>query len=144
MSNGFIVQIIGAVVDIEFPQNAVPQVYDALKVVSEGQGQGLVLEVQQQIGGGVVRCITMGSSDGLRRGLEVVNSGKDPGTGRYLDPGPYHERTGRPHRRKGSDRRRKRWSIHREAPATKISPTAGTAGDRHQGYRPGMSVRQGW
>ena len=64
MSNGFIVQIIGAVVDIEFPQNAVPQVYDALKVVSEGQGQGLVLEVQQQIGGGVVRCITMGSSDG--------------------------------------------------------------------------------
>ena len=47
MSNGFIVQIIGAVVDIEFPQNAVPQVYDALKVVSEGQGQGLVLEVQQ-------------------------------------------------------------------------------------------------
>ena len=76
MSNGFIVQIIGAVVDIEFPQNAVPQVYDALKVISEGQGQGLVLEVQQQIGGGVVRCITMGSSDGLRRGLEVVNSGK--------------------------------------------------------------------
>ena len=125
MSNGFIVQIIGAVVDIEFPQNAVPQVYDALKVVSEGQGQGLVLEVQQQIGGGVVRCITMGSSDGLRRGLEVVNSGKaiqvPVGTstlGRIMNV------LGDPIDEKGPIGEEERWSIHREAPATKISPTA--------------------
>ena len=118
MSNGFIVQIIGAVVDIEFPQNAVPQVYDALKVVSEGQGQGLVLEVQQQIGGGVVRCITMGSSDGLRRGLEVVNSGKSiqvpVGTatlGRIMNV------LGEPIDEKGPIGEDECWSIHRAAPS---------------------------
>ena len=118
MSNGFIVQIIGAVVDIEFPQNAVPQVYDALKVISEGQGQGLVLEVQQQIGGGVVRCITMGSSDGLRRGLEVVNSGKaiqvPVGTstlGRIMNV------LGEPIDEKGPIGEEERWPIHREAPS---------------------------
>lgn len=75
MSTGTVVQVIGAVVDVEFPQDAVPQVYDALKIVGEGPCNGLVLEVQQQLGGGVVRTIAMGSSDGLRRGLEVVNSG---------------------------------------------------------------------
>ena len=74
MSTGKIVQIIGAVVDIEFPQDSVPKVYDALKVTSESQNQGLVMEVQQQIGGGVVRAIAMGSSEGLQRGLEVVNT----------------------------------------------------------------------
>ena len=118
MSNGFIVQIIGAVVDIEFPQDAVPQVYDALKVVSEGQGQGLVLEVQQQIGGGVVRCITMGSSDGLRRGLEVVNSGKSiqvpVGTatlGRIMNV------LGEPIDEKGPIGEEECWSIHRAAPS---------------------------
>jgi F-type H+/Na+-transporting ATPase subunit beta len=75
MSTGTVVQVIGAVVDVEFPQDAVPQVYDALKITGEGACNGLVLEVQQQLGGGVVRSIAMGSSDGLRRGLEVVNSG---------------------------------------------------------------------
>ena len=71
MSTGTVVQVIGAVVDVEFPHDAVPQVYDALEIKSEG----LVLEVQQQLGGGVVRTIAMGSSDGLRRGIEVVNTG---------------------------------------------------------------------
>ena len=61
MSTGKVVQIIGAVVDVEFAQDAVPQVYDALKV-TEGDLSGLVLEVQQQLGGGVVRAIAMGSS----------------------------------------------------------------------------------
>ncbi|MDU5840593.1 MAG: F0F1 ATP synthase subunit beta, partial [Haemophilus parainfluenzae] len=56
MSAGKIVQIIGAVIDVEFPQDAVPKVYDALKVES-----GLTLEVQQQLGGGVVRCIALGT-----------------------------------------------------------------------------------
>ncbi|MDG3086752.1 F0F1 ATP synthase subunit beta [Vibrio hannami] len=73
MATGKIVQIIGAVVDVEFPQGDVPRVYDALNVV-EAQ-ERLVLEVQQQLGGGVVRCIVMGSSDGLRRGLAVENTG---------------------------------------------------------------------
>ena len=71
MSSGNIVEIIGAVVDVQFPREDVPKVYDALKV-SEG---GLTLEVQQQMGDGVVRCIAMGSSDGLRRGVEVSNTG---------------------------------------------------------------------
>ncbi|MFV0575837.1 MAG: F0F1 ATP synthase subunit beta [Vibrio sp.] len=73
MATGKIVQIIGAVVDVEFPQDSVPRVYDALNVTEAKER--LVLEVQQQLGGGVVRAIVMGSSDGLRRGLEVVNTG---------------------------------------------------------------------
>ncbi len=71
MSQGKIVQIIGAVVDVEFPRNAIPKVYDALKLV-EGD---LTLEVQQLLGDGVVRTIAMGSSDGLKRGLAVTNTG---------------------------------------------------------------------
>ena len=73
MAQGKIIQIIGAVVDVEFPRDAVPHIYDALKLV---EGGALVLEVQQQLGDGVVRSIAMGSSDGLQRGLLVVNTGK--------------------------------------------------------------------
>jgi len=71
MSAGNIVEIIGAVVDVEFPRDSVPKIYDALKVESED----LTLEVQQQLGDGVVRTIAMGSTDGVRRGLEVLNTG---------------------------------------------------------------------
>ena len=71
MSSGKIVQIIGAVVDVEFPADSIPKVFNAL-VVDE---TGLTLEVQQQIGDGVVRCIAMGSSDGLRRSLPVTDTG---------------------------------------------------------------------
>ena len=71
MSSGKIVQIIGAVVDVEFPHDAMPKIYDALMVTEVG----LTLEVQQQLGNGVVRTIAMGSSDGLRRDLSVTNSG---------------------------------------------------------------------
>lgn len=69
MATGKIVRVIGAVVDVEFPQDAVPRVYDALEVMNGKESP--VLEVQQQLGGGIVRTIAMGSSDGLRRGLEV-------------------------------------------------------------------------
>jgi F-type H+-transporting ATPase subunit beta len=71
MSSGRIVQIIGAVIDVEFPRDAVPQVYDALKV----DEVNLTLEVQQQLGDGVVRTIAMGSSEGVKRGLAVDNTG---------------------------------------------------------------------
>ena len=71
MSQGKIVQIIGAVVDVEFPRNAIPRVYDALAVAESG----LTLEVQQQLGDGVVRTIAMGTTDGLKRGFDVVNTG---------------------------------------------------------------------
>ena len=70
MSSGRIVQIIGAVVDVEFPRDSVPKVYDALNVGKTG----LTLEVQQQLGDGVVRSIAMGSSEGLSRGLDVDNT----------------------------------------------------------------------
>jgi F-type H+-transporting ATPase subunit beta len=71
MSNGKIVQIIGAVVDVEFPRNALPGVFEALKMESPE----LTLEVQQQLGDGVVRAIAMGSTDGLRRGMDVLATG---------------------------------------------------------------------
>lgn len=75
MSLGKVVQIIGAVVDIEFPQNSVPAVYDAVNI-TDGDLAGLTLEVQQQLGGGVVRGIALGTTDGLRRGATVQNTGK--------------------------------------------------------------------
>ncbi len=72
MSTGNIVEVIGAVVDVEFPRDSVPKVYDALNIAD---ADNLTLEVQQQLGDGIVRTIAMGSSEGLRRGLEVSNSG---------------------------------------------------------------------
>jgi F-type H+-transporting ATPase subunit beta len=71
MAQGKIVQCIGAVVDVEFPRDQMPRVYDALKL----EGTALTLEVQQQLGDGVVRTIALGSSDGLRRGVTVRNTG---------------------------------------------------------------------
>jgi len=90
------VQCIGAVVDIEFPREAMPNVYDALKLSEEASGglveDGLTLEVEQQLGDGVVRCIALGSTDGLRRGMKVDGTGAPisvpvgPGTlGRIMD-----------------------------------------------------------
>ncbi|TKB46393.1 F0F1 ATP synthase subunit beta [Thalassotalea mangrovi] len=117
MSAGKIVSVIGAVVDVEFPQNAVPQVYDAL-TITEGDLAGRVLEVQQQLGGGIVRTIAMGSSDGLRRGLNVENSGNPiqvpVGTatlGRIMDV------LGNPIDEAGDIATEERWTIHREAPS---------------------------
>lgn len=116
MATGKIVQIIGAVVDVEFPQDSVPKVYDALNVV--GTAESLVLEVQQQLGGGVVRTITMGSSDGLRRGATVENTGRaievPVGTktlGRIMNV------LGEPIDEKGAIGEEERYAIHREAPS---------------------------
>ncbi|XBC41798.1 MAG: F0F1 ATP synthase subunit beta [Buchnera aphidicola (Kaburagia rhusicola rhusicola)] len=71
MTTGNIVQIIGAVIDVEFPYNAVPKIYNALSV--KNHNIDLILEVQQQLGSGIVRTIAMGSSDGLKRGLSVID-----------------------------------------------------------------------
>ncbi|WP_348666349.1 F0F1 ATP synthase subunit beta [Arsenophonus symbiont of Ornithomya chloropus] len=71
MNTGKIIQIIGSIVDVEFPQDSMPKIYYMLKV--DNGNKKLVLEVQQHLGGGVVRCIAMGSSDGLKRGLTVIN-----------------------------------------------------------------------
>ena len=113
MSAGKIVQIIGAVIDVEFPQDAVPKVYDALNVET-----GLTLEVQQQLGGGVVRCIALGASDGLKRGLKVENTNAPiqvpVGTktlGRIMNV------LGDPIDEQGPIGEEERWSIHRSAPS---------------------------
>ena len=71
MVEGKIVQCIGAVVDVEFPREGIPKVYDALKM----DNSELTLEVQQQLGDGIVRTIALGSSDGLKRGMVIKNTG---------------------------------------------------------------------
>ena len=70
MSTGTVIQIIGAVIDVEFPKENLPKIYDALEV----EENGLVLEVQQQLGDGIVRTIAMGASEGLQRGVAVKNT----------------------------------------------------------------------
>ena len=113
MSSGRVVQIIGAVIDVEFPRDAVPQVYDALKVSEKD----LTLEVQQQLGDGVVRAIAMGSSEGLSRGLNVENTGAPIAVpvgqatlGRIMDV------LGNPIDERGPIGEEERSSIHRTAP----------------------------
>src|SRR6188474_1149572 len=78
-TSGTIVQCIGAVIDVEFPREGMPKVYDALTLEDSGAKsfaeKGLTFEVEQQLGDGVVRCIALGSSDGLRRGMKVTATG---------------------------------------------------------------------
>jgi F-type H+-transporting ATPase subunit beta len=122
MSSGKIVQIIGAVVDVEFPTESIPKIYDALLV--KGEGINTTLEVQQQIGDGVVRTIALGSTDGLKRGLQVDNTGAPisvpvgEGTlGRIMNV------LGEAIDEKGDIETDEKWSIHREAPTfTELSP----------------------
>ncbi|MBI5450232.1 MAG: F0F1 ATP synthase subunit beta [Gammaproteobacteria bacterium] len=113
MSAGKIVQIIGAVVDAEFPRGSMPKVYDAL-VVNDA---GLTLEVQQQLGDGVVRTIALGSTDGLKRGMKTTNTGdaiKVPvGTGTL---GRIMDVLGNPVDDAGPVKCETRWPIHRASP----------------------------
>ena len=118
---GKIVQCIGAVVDVEFPRDAMPRIYDALKM----EGTALTLEVQQQLGDGIVRTIALGSSDGLRRGMMVKNTGEaiavpvGLGTlGRIMDV------LGNPIDEVGPILSDKTSTIHRKAPAyDELSPS---------------------
>lgn len=114
MSSRRIVQIIGAVIDVEFPRDKVPSVYEALKVV----GAETTLEVQQQLGDGVVRTIAMGSTEGLKRGLDVNSSGKAISVpvgkatlGRIMDV------LGNPIDEAGPIGEEEQWEIHRPAPS---------------------------
>jgi len=114
MSQGKIVQIIGAVVDVEFPRESVPKVYHALKV----DNTEITLEVQQQLGDGVVRCIALGSTDGLKRNLVATNTERaisvpvGAGTlGRIMDV------LGRPIDEAGPVAASDTWEIHRSAPS---------------------------
>jgi|TARA_B100000678_G_scaffold109455_1_gene91629 F-type H+-transporting ATPase subunit beta len=122
MSTGNIVEIIGAVVDVEFPRESVPKIYEALTV----SDTDLTLEVQQQLGDGVVRTIAMGSSDGLKRGIEVNNTGApitvpvgEVALGRILDV------LGRPVDEEGPVNSEHHLPIHRTAPSfAEQMPTA--------------------
>ncbi|QUE75985.1 F0F1 ATP synthase subunit beta [Stutzerimonas stutzeri] len=114
MSSGRIVQIIGAVIDVEFPRDKVPSVYEALKVT----GAETTLEVQQQLGDGVVRTIAMGSTEGLKRGLDVDSTGAGiqvpvgvKTLGRIMDV------LGNPIDEAGPIGEEERWGIHRPAPS---------------------------
>ena len=114
MSQGKIVQIIGAVVDVEFNRNEVPKVYDALKV----DNTEITLEVQQQLGDGVVRCIALGSTDGLKRNLVATN------TERYISVpvgagtlGRIMDVLGNPIDEAGSVEAKDHWEIHRAPPS---------------------------
>ncbi|WP_114639412.1 F0F1 ATP synthase subunit beta [Polynucleobacter necessarius] len=129
MSNGNIVQCIGPVVDIQFPRDKMPNIYDALTLVESGEKsfaeKGLTFEVQQQIGDGVVRAIAMGASDGLRRGMEVTSTGQPisvpvgPATlGRIMDV------LGRPIDDAGPIATEERRAIHQPAPKfDELSPS---------------------
>ncbi|MGF1838359.1 F0F1 ATP synthase subunit beta [Vibrio atlanticus] len=117
MSVGKIVKVIGAVVDVEFSGGNSPRVYDALEVTSE-EASSLVLEVQQQLGGSIVRCIAMGTSDGLRRGLTVENTGSpitvpvgEETLGRIMNV------LGQPIDECGEIGQKESYEIHREAPS---------------------------
>ncbi len=121
MTQGKIVEIIGAVVDVEFPRAEVPKIYNALKV----EQTGLTLEVQQQMGDGVVRTISMGSSDGLQRGLEVTNTGEpikvpvgEPTLGRIMNV------LGEPVDEAGPVESENHWAIHRKPPEFTDQATA--------------------
>ena len=114
MSVGKVVQIIGAVVDVEFAREGMPKVHDALYIDS----MDLTMEVQQQLGDGIARTIAMGSTDGLRRGTEVRNTGAPISVpvgkktlGRIMDV------LGKPIDEKGPIGEEERWAIHRKAPA---------------------------
>ena len=113
MSSGKIAQIIGAVVDVEFPRESIPKIYHALTL----DDQDLTLEVQQQLGDGIVRTIAMGSSEGIRRGMSVSNTGGpisvpvgEATLGRIMDV------LGRPIDEQGEVATNERLPIHRKAP----------------------------
>lgn len=113
MSSGRIVQIIGAVIDVEFGRDGVPSVYDALEV----SNTDIVLEVQQQLGDGVVRTIALGSTEGLSRGLEVSDTGAPVSVPVGVETlGRIMNVLGRPIDERGPIGEKKRMPIHRKAP----------------------------
>ena len=113
MSSGRIVQIIGAVIDVQFPRESVPKVYDALLV----EGKETTLEVQQQLGDGVVRTIAMGSTEGLSRGLNVSDTGAPISVPVGLETlGRIMDVLGNPIDERGAIGEKERMPIHRDAP----------------------------
>ena len=117
-SKGKVVQVIGTVVDIEFPADEIPEVYSAINIASEAEGNELVAEVQQHLGNNWVRCLAMDTTDGLRRGTAAVDTGEPiavpvghAGLGRLFNV------LGQPLDDLGEVKAEEHWPIHRPAPA---------------------------
>ena len=140
MSTGTTVQVIGAVVDVEFPAGQIPKIYDAL-IIDDAE---ITLEVQQQLGDGVVRTIAMGSSEGLKRGMDVTNTGApisvpvgEKTLGRIMDVlGTPIDNAG-PLAKKSACRFTARPFLRRAGGYNRI------AGNRYQGRRPDYADFQG-
>ena len=146
MATGKIVQIQGVVVDVEFPPDGLPEIYNALSVTREGSDVPLILEVQQHLGNDWVRAVAMSTTDGLRRGAEAVDTGESiqvpvgPATlGRILNV------LGEPVDNAGPVEHRDRVS---DSPPSSVFRRAVDRGrglrDRRQSYRPDRSVYPGW
>ena len=145
---GKIVEIKGVVIDAVFTEQ-LPQIYNALRIqIPERRRRGLrvdlIAEVQQHLGGDRVRAVALGSTDGLLRGMDVVDTGGPISVpGRQGDARPRLQPARRADRR---PRRRctgaERWPIHREPPSfDELSPKTRDLRDRHQGHRPAHAVR---
>src|SRR5207247_727603 len=116
-SKGSVVQVIGTVVDVEFPAEALPGIYSAIEINQESNGNKLIAEVQQHLGNNWVRCLTMDTTDGLRRGAEAVDTGEpikvpvgQPVLGRLFNV------LGQPLDGLGEVKSDEHWPIHRPAP----------------------------
>ncbi|MBT6643359.1 MAG: F0F1 ATP synthase subunit beta, partial [Planctomycetaceae bacterium] len=117
--NGKVTQVIGSTFDVEFPESNLPAIYNAVRIDADHKGIKLELvgEVQQHLGGGKVRCVALGSTDGLIRGQEVVDTGAPISV--PVGPatlGRVFNLLGEPIDNAGEVDADERWSIHRDAP----------------------------
>jgi F-type H+-transporting ATPase subunit beta len=136
---GKIVQIIGPVIDVEFEAGHLPDIYNALHVVSDGKGGAAALdvicEVEQHLGENRVRAVAMKPTDGMQRGMKAIDpanrslsrSVRAPGACKRLEPVDFPDRP---------PKTKERWPIHRLPPVSKISPPTEDVRNRHQGHRP--------
>src|ERR1700685_3784709 len=117
---GRVTQIIGSTFDAEFPETSLPEIYNALKIDHQVKGVHVKVtgEVQQHLGGGRVRCVALGSTDGMVRGMEGIDTGASltvrVGKGTL---GPVFNLLGEPVDGRGDVTTEERWPIHREPPA---------------------------
>ncbi len=137
---GRVTQVIGSTFDAEFPEDHLPPIYNAVKIESDQKGVRLNLtgEVQQHLGGGRVRCVALGSTDGMVRGMECVDTGSPVSVpvGKAT-LGRVFNLLGEPVDDRGPVKATEYWPIHREAPTVNdLSTKTEVVRDRHQGHRP--------
>jgi len=144
---GRIVRVVGPVIDVEFDPDKMPGIYNALTIdgTTEMGDIHLLLEVEQHLEGGVVRAVAMDGTDGVTRGMDVIDTGAAMAdAGRSGDARPHLERAGTVHRRRD---RRGQGDLRHSPRAPRLRPArAGDSDlrDRHQGRRPARALHQGW